>query len=481
MTTQKKTIWAIAVLIGMPVGMYLIGLAVPKRYTAEMRLLVDQSMQHSQYVANPYQYVDDISEFSRPRSTQTQLDILTGSDVLQRAMELGAQHMPNKIKGDHDTAALEDLLRRVAVENELNSDILTVRVTQSDPEVAAELANDIGDSYAEFVKSLARTGGSDELRALETAIKDSKATLTSMDRQIAVLKAKSNIFDPMQSGLAEAGTKSAHDQKLAQIEGEYNGQTAALSVAEAQLHTMSPTIVSDNRNSVNPLALNLTQALANEETALVDLRTQYHDDFPYVKKEKQRIQEIERQLKAVEKEIPSENDTSPNPVYQAQLENVQNLRSQVQSLRLQVEVLKAASQRSAGILAAIPSAEQQLQALIRVRTVAEQNFEQLEQRRTLVQSSGYSRQPSAKIVSTALPPTRASFPDQRLLTLGGFALGAFFAVLILMPRAQNVDGYAGGYGSLPREEPYNQLSEGHQPGDQSIVKQPGSGNLPDDN
>src|SRR5580658_5080959 len=129
MTKQKKALWAIAVLIGVPVGLNLIGLAIPKRYTAEMRLLVDQSIQHAQITEDPLQPLNDISEFDRPRSTQTQLDILTGTDVLQGALELGARRLPNKIKSDPAVISqeYEDLLRRVTVDNELTSDILSVR------------------------------------------------------------------------------------------------------------------------------------------------------------------------------------------------------------------------------------------------------------------------------------------------------------------------------------------------------------------
>src|SRR5579862_7283951 len=115
MTKQKKALWALAVLVGVPVGLNLIGLAIPKRYTAEMRLLVDQSIQHAQITEDPLQPLNDISEFDRPLSTQTQLDVLTGTDVLQRALELGASHLPNTIKDDPSSASAqyEDLVRRI--------------------------------------------------------------------------------------------------------------------------------------------------------------------------------------------------------------------------------------------------------------------------------------------------------------------------------------------------------------------------------
>jgi uncharacterized protein involved in exopolysaccharide biosynthesis len=396
--------------------------------------------------------------------------------VLQRALELGAERLPSKIKSDPASAAqeYEELLRRVSVENELNSDILSVRVTQTDPEVAAELANDIGLSYAEYVKTLARGGGADELRALETEIADSRATLTSMDRQIADLKAKSRIFDVMQSGEAESATKSATDERMAQVEGQYRGQIAALADAEQQLRVIPRSISSGHRNAISPVVYNLQETLAAERTNLADLRSQYYDDFPLVKRQTQRVRDLEKQLRSTQAEVEAENYTGVNPVYQAQWETVESLRSQVRSLERQVEALRAASEKSSTVLAGIPAAERKLQALIRQRTVAEQNFEQIEQRRAIVQAIGMARQPSARIVSTALPPTRPSFPDSRLLTMGGFALGAFFAILILMPRPSGP--YAGdGLGVLPSQSaasrlgasPGRDLSRPDVPGDET--------------
>lgn len=443
---NRKALAAIAVLIGIPILMNVFGLFIPKRYTAEMRLLVDQSLQRAQIAENPYQAIDDISEFDRPRSTQTQLDILTGTDVLEGALELAAQNLPGKINLDKDSSATyENLQRRTTVDNELNSDILSVRVTEDDPQVAAELANDIGQSYSNYIKTIAREGGSDELRALDKEINDSQAELTKMDEDIKEMKAKNHIFDVMQSGEAEAGTKSAMDQRLAQVSGEYRGAKAALSDAELELAKIPKIIPTGNRNAVNPTTINLDEALTGERATLADLEATYYPDFPLVKREKERIRNLEQQQRTIVKNIDAEQYTASNPVYQTQLENVQQYRGQVESLKHEMQSLQVSSENSAAILNGIPATEQVLQSRIRARSVAEQNYMALEQRRTILQAIGMARQPSARVVSRALPPSAPSFPDSRLLTLAGLALGAFFAILIVMPRPQSGDSYPTGY------------------------------------
>jgi succinoglycan biosynthesis transport protein ExoP len=458
MKKQHKALAALAVVIGMPLAFFLVGKTLPKRYTAEMGLLVDQSMQRAQLSDNPYQVFDDISEFDRPRSTQTQLDEITSTDVLQKAMEMGADKLPDKIRVDQDASEMyEDLRRRMTVDNQLNSDILTVRVTENDPQVAAELANDIGEAYQDYLRQNAKLGGSAELQALDKQISASQLSLTSMDGKIRDLKAKSDIFDVMQSGEAEAANHSAAEEKLAQVEGEYRGAVASLADAEAQLKTMHSMMATGQRDEVNPIRLTIEQSLTTEKAELADLRSHYYDDFPLVKSEQRRIRDLEQQLNSSNGEIKAEHYVAPNPVYQTQLENVQSLRASVASYQHQDQALSAEVAHSSEILSKIPGAEQQLQALTRNRTVAEQDYLALEQRKVILQSIGLARQPRADIVSHALPPSQPSFPDSRLLVMAGLALGVFFAVLIVMPRPQT-ETYVVDRTGLPEAPAYDPLA-----------------------
>lgn len=479
---NRKALAAIGVLIGFPIALNAVGVFIPKRYTAEMRLLVDQSLQRAQISENPYQAIDDISEFDRPRSTQTQLDILTGTDVLEGAIAMAAQNLPGKISVDQDNADMyENLQRRTTVDNELNSDILSVRVTENDPVLAAELANDIGQSYSNYIKTIAKEGGSDELRALDKEIDDAQAELTSMDEGIKRLKTKSHIFDTLQSGEAEAGTKSATDQRLAQVSGQYRGAVASLADAELELAKIPKIIRSGNRNAVNPTEINLDESLAGERATLADLQAQYYPDFPLVKREQERIKNLEQQQKAIVKNIDAEQYTSANPVYQTQLENVENYREQVKSLRDEMASLQAASEHSAHVLDTIPLAEQELQSMTRSRNVAEQNYLALEQRRSVLKAIGMARQPSARVVSRALPPGSPSFPDPRLLTMAGLALGAFFAILIVMPRPQGPEAYAGGYVPTLPPDDASQLTARRSPSEERSIRSDPAGGSGDVN
>ena len=92
-----KFLWALLALIMLPLAFNAVSVFMQKRYTAEMRLMVDETSQTTQEMSNPFQQFDDIQQAARPRSTQTQLDILTGTVVVEDALKMANDRLPEKV------------------------------------------------------------------------------------------------------------------------------------------------------------------------------------------------------------------------------------------------------------------------------------------------------------------------------------------------------------------------------------------------
>ncbi|HWD37696.1 MAG TPA: GNVR domain-containing protein [Fimbriimonas sp.] len=432
-----KVIWAIGVLVAFPIGMNIFARTLPKRYTAEMRLMVDQATQQLPSQEGPLSNIDDIGKFAGPRNPQTTLDILTGSDVIDSAIAMAAYRLPNKVDKNRNSAAVyDDLVKRMTVDNELNSDILTIRVTQNDPEVAAELANDIGLAYTGYIQKLSKDAGAVMEGMLNKEITLAKSQLTDIDKKISDLKSKTQVYDVQQSESQLASAKSLADQRLASAQALYTGAAAQLQDAEQGINSIPKMVASTSRTTINPALVSLQQQLATEQANLAEARSKFQDDFPEVKHEAAKVAAIERQLKSLKVQVPGGVDMSPNPIYQSALTSLVQLRGQVKAYEQQAAQAKVDDDKATQDLAQIPSAEEQLQSLIRDRTVKEQNYEALAQRQTQLQAVGATRQANARIVSPALVPDGPSFPDSKMFSLAGLAMGAFLAVLIMMPRPE---------------------------------------------
>jgi len=434
----RKVLLSVLVLIAFPVAFNIVGLFLQPRYSAEVRVLVDETTPATPIEQSQFQFISDIENAYRPRSTQTQLDIMTGSDVLLAAIRMAHDKMPDKVKMDDEHLAqiYDTLAKRLTVDNEMNSDILSLKVTQNDPAVAAEIANDIALAYIDYMKSLAAQAGSQEVQMLQATLDQEKRQLLQTDKQISDIKAKSQVLDVTTAEQAAAANRSTAEQKLADVQGQYDGAASSLKIAEAELKRIPVTISTGTQTQANPVLLNVQQSLATERLALADLESKYDDSFPMVKEQKLRVKNVESQIKDLKEKIEGSDSEGPNPVYQTQLNNVITLRTQVKAFAEQYASAKAEYDKASAQAGAIPAAERQLQGLIRNRTVAEQNYETLFQKLSAIQTEGLARKPEVQVVSPAYPPTTPSFPDPRLLTLAGIALGGFFAILILMPRPE---------------------------------------------
>jgi succinoglycan biosynthesis transport protein ExoP len=434
-----KFLWAVLAIVLFPLGFNIYGMTVPKRYTAEMRLMVNQSNMNAMAAAGPFYYFDQFQMENRPRSAQTQLDTLTGTTVLESAYQLAADRMPDKIaRSDNRASIYDNLVRRLSVDNEPMSDVLSIKVTEDDPAVAAELANDIGLAYIENTKKVAREDSELLTNQLKEQTAPLVAKLSKIDAQISDLKRKSNIYDIGQYEANAGSTKEAADRNVATALANYDGSKAQLAVAEAELKVIPHYVNSGSSTQLNPVLVSVETQLAAENVSLAQLKSQYQDSFPLVKEEVEKIADLRSQLKNLKQSVPSQDSRSINPVYQGQESLVIQLRSQVQANAGQLAAAQQEQIRSDQQVSKIPVAEQQLQSLLRDRTTYEQTYEQLAQRETTAIKSLGTQKAPADIVSPALPPTGPSFPDKKLLTLTGTALGIFFAVLILMPRPEVV-------------------------------------------
>ena len=431
---KGKVILALALLVGTPILTYGLSLTMEKRYTAQVRLLVDQAGQRFDN-PGPLAQLDDISSLSKPRSSSTQVQIMTGTEVLSAALQRAREQMPNKLSSNESVSnAYEGLLRRLQVDSDPMSDVIGLRVTQTDPELAAEVANDIAYAYIDYMTQLSKQTGTSLLTALTTQVDAAKKELDGIDNQIAGYKEKARVAD-INASSASATSNAAQSQlQLDQAESQYTGAVSELAEAKRLLAQTPKKVVASTNTQANPVLVSLQQDRTRLLTQYADLRSKYTDAHPDVKAMGQQIRDNLSQIKKERSMISGGASTQVNPSWQTQYANVNNLQARADGLRSSLETLRASTRAVQSQIDALPVLEQKINGLTRRRDVILANYQQLEQRRSITQATGVSRQPNIQVVSTALVPSVASFPDSRLFILAGVAVGAFLSILILMPR-----------------------------------------------
>jgi uncharacterized protein involved in exopolysaccharide biosynthesis len=438
---KAKWFWVLLVMVAFPVAAWLASTTLEKRYTASMRLLVDTNIRTSDF-PTPFSSVDDTINYARGRSAQSQLDILTGSNVLIDAIQRTAKQHPKAFSSTQNLGEqYSDLVKRISFDTSQFSDVITLRVTMSDPNIAADTANNIGFAYIDFNKKMAEEGGTAAENQLKALIEPIKERLVEIDNKIASLRKEAGVADSTAQVSGDVNLASNLEQGLATTEAQWAGAKAELASAEAALAKMDKQITASQSSLVNPVLQQIDTQLATARSDLKGIQERYLDDAPLVKEAKARVAELEEQRAKAVAEIDAGKTTTPNPNRTQQELIVVGLRSRAQALADQVAKLREEVADKKRRTEKYPELDRQIRELERDRLQKEATFQQLQQRLDMIQSTGRGRQAFARIVSTAIPPTNApSFPDTRLFIFFGIGLGVVVSAFILMPKG-DVDVY----------------------------------------
>lgn len=438
---------ALIALIACPIATYLLTFAFEKRYTASMRLLTEQSIKGYDPNASPFSIIDDITGSSRPRSVESVVNILTGSDVLVDAIERARVRFPKAFEGQKAADKYESLVRRLAVDSSPQNDVIAVRVTMDDPEIAAEIANQIAYAYIDFTRKMETNSGNAALTIIKKQLDDTRSRLNTLDGQIKTIKESFGIADPASSSQYASQGVAVQETELSKLQGQLAAARAELSVAQEAVRSTPKMVLASSSMQLNPTLQDLEIQRSRLETNLSGLRTKYSDNHPDVKALLEQLKATNTAIKALKDKIQARTDDALNPNYQQAQLAVINAKARIASLSQQVSEGERLLSSLREKLRSFPDAEKQLEELRRQKIVLEANYAQLDQRRDLIEATGSGRKNPSQIVSTALPPSLPSFPDARLFILIGLAIGFVVGALIIMPK-----GDMDLYGQWPRSD-----------------------------
>lgn len=436
---------ALLALIAFPVAMAILSTFMEKRYTAAMKLLVDSRQKGYDMTTSPFQIVDDVVASSGPRSVDTTVQMLTGTEVLVEAIQNTSAKYPQAFQGNKISDHFESLVRRLSVESSPLSDVILVRVTMDNPEIAAEVANQVGYAYINFTRKIESETGSAALTLIKSQYDETKKKLDEVDNQIEKIKDEYKITDQNAASSSLTQAVTLQQTKASELFGQLQGARMELEVAQRELRGLPLMISASNSTVPHPTLTDLKARVATYEAELVAQRARLMDDHPIILEIQARIKGLNAEIAKQEKTIRASENVALNPKRQQLEMAVVGAQTRIDSLQRQHAEAEAELSRLRTQMAAVPAAERKLSDLGRQRFVLESSFAQLKQRMDVIESTGSGRKNPARIVSTALVPTQPSFPDLRLFVLIGLAIGFVVAALIIMPK-----GDTDIYGNWPK-------------------------------
>lgn len=436
---KSKTVKVVLALVLCPLIMFALSLVLPKRYTATVSLLLDQNLRVAR-PDSPLGNIQDQLNFGRGRTIATQLDEILGNEVLLNAISKTAEKHPDAFK-DEETNGVRyaTLLNRIRVDNNKDSDIIDLRVTMDDPQLAADTANNISDAFMDFSRKMSMANGQSASTKLQEAIDKSKAKLAKIDAQIRQVKSSYNISDAVSSGAMQDKEQKDLEMQLAQTEAQYTGAVGELAAARRALSGQPKYLLTNSQESLNPQAQGLDDQISRTSSDLQALRAKYTDDYPQVRQLADKLNDLQRLRAATPTRVPSATQQSLNPNYTQFQSAVAQADAKVGNLQNSLATLRASYARIQKQSQIYPEAEQKLAQLNRERASEELAYNQNMQVLSGLDAADSSgREAQAQIVSVALPPGTPSFPNPKVFVLMGLAIGIIISALIVMPKAPDI-------------------------------------------
>lgn len=421
---RARWVLALSVLVFTLVATLVVSLLLPKQYLASAQVVVDT--RPDPIVGAVYAGVNS------PTYVLTQVDVIRSRRVLLRAIRnLKLPETPTvreswllatKGEGSIESWLVDSILKSLEVVPSVNSNVVTVNVTNPDPRNAAALANAIVQAYLQTT--------------LEMQVDPAKANASFFDKRVKDARDALEAAQARLSGFQREKGIIASDERV-DIEtarlNDLSQQLVAVQVLLAESSSRQAQAVgasSDRLQEVinNPLITNLKADLSRNEAKLQELSARYGDRHPQVIELKASTAELRARLDAETRRVTGSVGVTNNITRQREAE----VRAALETQRAKVLRLKAVRDEGAVLLRDVDSAQ-------RAYDVVAQRLNQTSMESLSTSGSNVSRLTEAEV------PLAAASPNIPLnLALAGalgmlLALGTGLGAELLDRRVRTID------------------------------------------
>ncbi len=426
---HSRTLLALVVL-GPIVG-YLVCLALPKEYTSQTTILVQQP-------AVPMSYVTDINAGDvKQQLTSLQEQILSRSRMEAIIQKFGLYATDRK---QVPMEALVDRLRKkivvtpvkpMADSNSTQLPGFIIKVSNRDPLMAQKLCAEVAALFMSENQRVKHEQAQGTTVFLTKELEDAKAKLDERDSKLAAFKSRyiGELPDDQQTNMSLlTGLNTQLDAATQSLSRAQQDK----SFAESMLAQQSATQSTDNPS--------MMKQLTELENELATMRTKYTEDHPDVIRLKQNISDLKAKIAATGGEA-----AAPTTAAVIETPETQQLRAQVHQYDATVKE-KTAEQREIqrkinmyqGRMQVSPNVEEQYKQLTRDYQSAADFYNDLLKKRSdsaMVSDMNHQNDSAEfRILDAANLPGSPSFPIPLFFTLGGLGVGLLLGVGMMVLR-----------------------------------------------
>src|ERR1700693_1769408 len=423
-----KTIVLRRKLIGSVLGAFVLAVLIfllmqPRQYATQVKLIAGSSSNE----AGNYNAGTSLPVLKALLAASSGSSAETYAELLQQTPV--ADEVAGRLRLKSNPGAL---LSHLSVHPVTNTSILGVRVTWSDPETSAKIANMFATVFVDRERQLVASQADSALKFLQQQLPDAQHRMQSAQATLAAYQVRVGIADLPSQTQSDISMLSQLDAKENAAELDAQQAESQLAVIEGTLASTPATIAGPRTIAINPVASQIQTQLATLQGQLDAARHQYTDRHPAVIALRGQIAEAERELRAQPVQVNGGSSNIPNPTYQQLQQQTATLSSQAAGARAQISTIDAQRAKFQPTLDQLPERARRITELQREEKSAEGIYQALQQKYQEAIISKTTALSDVTITQTALANQYTVSPNILLnLEIGvivglGFALGAAF-------------------------------------------------------
>jgi len=328
----------------------------------------------------------------------------------------------------HLSVSPRGLLSRIAVTPVTNTAMLSLTASWSDPETAANIANDFAEVFVQRERDLisGQAGSALDFLAKQLPIAEADVERTSAD--LASYEVSHSLADISNQTQDAINRVSAIESHIAQDQVDKGQARAQLVSVTSQLADVSSTIQGGATFETNPILSQLQSQLATVEIQLQSLRQQYTEQHPQVIALREQEAEIKRQIAQQQGTVTLNNSTVPNPLYQQLAQQATTLRTQIAGDTAQIGLLQSQQHAASSALNKLPGESLTLADLQRKASLAQDVYDALQKKQSEAIISKTTSLSDVAVTEPASADDVDVKPDLKFNLLIGSVIASLFAL-----------------------------------------------------
>ena len=381
----------------------------------------------------------DLVKYLQNRTSSSAVSKLLGKSNGKK--DIGVQQIVGTVRNWINVSPIKD------------TQIAKISVQNSDPTLAASIANDLAKVYNNQIAEFSKKQYALKASFIESQIPLVEKDLTDIENTIRGFKEKNGIFELSSEADWLLKAITSYDQQINNLETDLAATGVQIQSTQKLLANVNQTIVSATTVSSNPIVSQLKSKIVDLKIQLSSVESLYPPTDQRIKSIKNQIQETEAQLEKQVTNIISSHVVTINPLYQQLYSQLILVEAKTQVTQTTLEAMKKIRATYENKLRTLPLIEQKLADLERQLKIKENLYtlllEKLEE--TRISEAGITG--NSEIIDTAYVPVNPIKPNKKLSLAIGGVLGIFLGLLIIF-----IVEYADR--TLKEEEDVERISDG---------------------